>query len=99
MSSGGRGIPRASGFTMIELLVVMAVLGVLAAAVMPLGEALLQAQKERDLRAGRRASVSSISARSPATSGSSITRWSMRVTRIASFDRSTRHRSGPLLAV
>ena len=51
MSSGGRGIPRASGFTMIELLVVMAVLGVLAAAVMPLGEALLQAQKERDLRA------------------------------------------------
>ena len=36
---------------MIELLVVMAILGVLAAAVMPLGEALLQAQKERDLRA------------------------------------------------
>ncbi len=38
------------GFTIIELLVVMAVLGVLAAAIMPLGEALLRAQKERDLK-------------------------------------------------
>jgi general secretion pathway protein G len=38
------------GFTIIELLVVMAVLGVLAAAIMPLGEALLKAQKERDLK-------------------------------------------------
>ncbi|TXT40781.1 MAG: putative type II secretion system protein [Comamonadaceae bacterium] len=35
---------------MIELLVVMAILGVLAAAVMPLGETLVTAQKERDLR-------------------------------------------------
>jgi general secretion pathway protein G len=40
----------ARGFTMIELLVVMAILGVLAAAVMPLGETLLQAQRERELR-------------------------------------------------
>jgi general secretion pathway protein G len=38
------------GFTIVELLVVMAVLGVLAAAIMPLGEALLKAQKERELK-------------------------------------------------
>jgi general secretion pathway protein G len=47
--------PRlARGFTIIELLVVMAVLGVLAAAVMPLGETLVTAQKERELRAALR---------------------------------------------
>lgn len=44
----------ARGFTIIELLVVMAVLGVLAAAVMPLGETLVTAQKERELRAALR---------------------------------------------
>lgn len=38
------------GFTMVELLVVMAILGILAAAIMPLGEAMVTAQKERDLR-------------------------------------------------
>jgi general secretion pathway protein G len=35
---------------MIELLVVMAILGVLAAAIMPLGETMLVARKERELR-------------------------------------------------
>lgn len=39
------------GFTMIELLVVMAVLGILGLAVLPLSETLVTAQKERELKA------------------------------------------------
>ncbi len=39
-----------AGYTLVELLVVMAILGLLAAAVMPLGETLLRSQKERELR-------------------------------------------------
>ncbi|MCW5651991.1 MAG: type II secretion system protein [Ramlibacter sp.] len=42
--------PLMPGFTLIELLVSMAVLGILAAAIMPLGETLVIAQKERELR-------------------------------------------------
>lgn len=42
---------QVAGFTMVELLAVMAILGILAAAVMPLGETLVIARKERALRA------------------------------------------------
>ena len=45
------GRHRNAGFTLIELLVVMAILGVLAAAIAPLGEAMVRAQQERELRA------------------------------------------------
>lgn len=47
-------IKASRGFTIIELLVVMAVLGVLAAAIMPLSETLVTAQRERELRAALR---------------------------------------------
>lgn len=38
------------GFTIIELLVVMAILGILSVAIMPLSEMLLISQKERELK-------------------------------------------------
>ena len=41
---------RQRGFTIVELLVAMAILGILAGAVMPLGEALVTAQRERELK-------------------------------------------------
>lgn len=46
----GKGRFRAAGFTMVELLAVMAILGILATAVMPLGETLVVARKERELK-------------------------------------------------
>ena len=39
-----------AGFTIIELLVVMAILGILSIAVMPLSEMLVTSQKERELK-------------------------------------------------
>ena len=47
-----QGTRWAAGFTIIELLVVMAILGVLAVAVMPLSQTLVVASKERELREG-----------------------------------------------
>ena len=41
---------RHGGFTLIELLVVMGILGILAAAVLPLAETMVVSQKERELR-------------------------------------------------
>jgi general secretion pathway protein G len=47
----GRHPSRVSvGFSLIELLVVMAVLGILAAAVMPLTEVTVQRERERELK-------------------------------------------------
>jgi len=40
----------AAGFSLVELLAVLAILGTLAAAIMPLGETILAAQRERELR-------------------------------------------------
>ena len=41
---------RAAGYTLVELIVVLAVLGVLAAAVFPLAEITLQRERERELK-------------------------------------------------
>ena len=42
--------PVIRGFTIIELLVVMAILGILSVAIMPLSEMLVTSQKERELK-------------------------------------------------
>lgn len=46
---GKRNSPS-RGFTIIELLVVMAILGILSVAIMPLSEMLVTSQKERELK-------------------------------------------------
>ena len=50
MALAGRSV-QARGFTLIELMVVMAVLGVLAGLLLPLAELNLQRERERELRA------------------------------------------------
>jgi general secretion pathway protein G len=42
--------PASHGFSLVELLVVMAILGVLAAAAMPLAEVAVQRERERELK-------------------------------------------------
>lgn len=42
--------PLVRGFTIVELLVVMAILGILSVAIMPLSEMLVISQKERELK-------------------------------------------------
>ncbi|MBX3660720.1 MAG: type II secretion system protein [Ramlibacter sp.] len=60
------------GFTLIELLVSMAVLGILATAILPLGETLITAQKERELRRALWEIRSAIDAYKKATDQGSI---------------------------
>ena len=50
MPFASSSVLRHRGFSLVELLVVMGILGILALAIMPLGEAMVTAQKERELR-------------------------------------------------